>query len=200
MALVSRSSKCFKAVETALEAVKSGNIYSSGIILKSIKQDGLLLQQDVSALSIQLRQAEAEHQLQVESLTRQINELYQVQIKCKERQGELEERKFSLINAKNCYSHSKQVALRNYQEAREEQREAERKYDEFRFLFWVPIVGWILTVRELIQENGNRASDAYGEMLRYENDIERADSDIEWANDSIFEVSNKTATKTHFYF
>ncbi len=189
MALVSVSSKCFKAVETALESVKNGNICRSKIVLESIKQDGLLLQQEASALYNRLRQAENAYQQQVEDLTQQMNELYQEQTHYEKQKQELERIKSSLTNEKKRCSQSKQVALRRYQEAREEQREAQSKYDSFKYFWWVPVVGWILVVRELIQENKDKANAARREMVRYDNDIQRADSDIQWAKAGIFQVS-----------
>ena len=76
MALVSVSSKCFTAVEKALHAVKTGDSRLSVVLLKSIKEDGLLLQREASVLRDQLRKAEEDQQQKVEDLTRQRSELY----------------------------------------------------------------------------------------------------------------------------
>ena len=72
--------------------------------------------------------------------------------------------------------------------AQKEKREAEEKYDEWNRWFWVPIYGTFLAVRERIEENGKKASDAYGEMKRVECKMERAESEISWANSEIFKV------------
>ena len=46
----------------AVEAVKSGDPFSSAVVLKSIKQDGLLLQKQASILCDELKKAEKKHQ------------------------------------------------------------------------------------------------------------------------------------------
>ena len=46
----------------AVEAVKSGDSFSSAVMLKSIKQDGLLLQKQASILCDELKKTEKKHQ------------------------------------------------------------------------------------------------------------------------------------------
>ena len=76
MALVSLSFKFFRDLETALEAVKNGDVRLSAFLLKSIKQGGSLLQQHTALLRDQLNESEKEYQQKVEILTRDMNELY----------------------------------------------------------------------------------------------------------------------------
>ena len=196
MALVSVSSKCFNAVETALAAVKSGDICSSMDTLKSIKQDGLLLQREASVLLIRLEQAVWEHQQKEEGLTRQMNELYHDQMQHEKRKTELETKKSSLTNEKERSDRSKQEASRRYREAEKKKRDAQEKRDELEKYWWVPVYGTILAVRELVEENGKKANAAYREMERYERDIQSADDDIAWAISGISEVSHPFQTSS----
>ena len=189
MALVSVSSKCFNTMEMVFEAVKTGDTSRSEVMLKSMKQDGLLLQREASALCDRLKQAEGERQQQEEDLTRQINDLYQVQIKQEKEKRELETRISSLTNEKERYRQSRQEASRRKQEAEREKREAEDKRDELYKYFWIPIYGQILFIRELIENNSSKAIAASREMARFESDIKRAESEIAWANSGICVVS-----------
>lgn len=188
MALVSVSSKCFNAMEMVFEAVKSGNTSRSVVMLKSIKQDGLLLQREASALCGRLKQAEEEHQKQAEDLTRQINDLYQVQTQHEKRKQELETRISTLTNEKERCRQRRQEASGRKREAEREKREAEEKLEEFKKYFWIPVVGQILAIRELIENNESKARDASREMARFESDINKAESEIAWANSGICEV------------
>lgn len=189
MALVTMSSRCFNTIQTFFEAVKTGDTSSSKVMLKSIKQDGLLLQREALALCDRLKQAEEEHQKQDEDLTRQINDLYQEQIQQEKRKQELETKKSSLTNEKERCSQRRQVASRRKQQAEQEKREAEERYDELEKYWWIPIVGQILAVRELIENNEKKAKEASRDVDRYESDIKRAESEISRANSGILEVS-----------
>ena len=188
MALVSVSANCFSAVEKALFAMKTGDSRQSAVVLKSIKDDGLLLQREASVLCDQLSKAEEDHKQKVEDLTRQMNELYVEETQLAKRKQELENRKTSLTGEKERCHRSKEEASRRYRVAQKEKREAEEKYDELKRWFWVPIYGTFLAVRELIEENEKKASDAYGEMKRFEREMERVESEISWANSEVFKV------------
>lgn len=189
MALVSVSAKCFNNIETALKAVKMGDIRRSEAMLKSVKEDGLFLQRAASVLCYRLREAEDKHKQQVEAITEQINELYQEQKQHEKRKQELETNISSLTYEKERYRQSKRDASRKYQEAQREKREAEEKYEELEKYFWVPFYGLYLGVRELVERNDNKARAAQREMASYERDMERADRDIAWANSGIYQVS-----------
>ena len=76
MSLIATSSRCFNALDVAVEAVKTGNADSSAVVIKSIRQDGLLLQKQASILCDELKQAEKKHQELDEDLTRKSNKLY----------------------------------------------------------------------------------------------------------------------------
>lgn len=188
MALVSLSSKCFNAVEAALKAVKTGDARRSTGILKSIKEDGLLLQQQSSVLYDELSKAEKDYQRRVEDLTRQITELHKEERQLENSKRALGTKKSSLADKKQSYQRSKEHASTRYKVAEHEKREAEEKYDNFKYFFWVPIVGWILALRELIEDNKERARDAYRDMMRYERDINSAETEIRWANSEISQV------------
>ena len=62
MSLIATSSRCFNALEAALEAVKTGNVDSSEVMIKSIRQDGVLLQKQASILCDELEQDEKKQQ------------------------------------------------------------------------------------------------------------------------------------------
>ncbi|PFX21719.1 structural maintenance of chromosomes protein 2-like [Stylophora pistillata] len=185
MALVSVSEKCFNTIESALKAVKTGDIRSSEIMLKSLGNDGLLVQQQASVYCDRLREAENEHKQQVEAITRQINELYQEQKQHEKRKKELEANKSVLRSKKNHYIQGKREALRKYQEVEWQKREAEEKFEELKTFWWVPIYGQYLVVRELFEENDKKARHASREMHRHERDAEEAERDIERTNSGI---------------
>ena len=176
-------------MEMVFEAVKTGDSSRSEVMLQSIKQDGLLMQRGASALCDRLKQAEGERQQQAEDLTRQINDLYQVQIQHEKQKRELETRISSLTNEKERYRQSRQDASRRKQEAEKEKREAEDKCEEYEKNWWIPIIGQILLIRELIENNRSKAITASREMARFESDISRAESEIAWANSGICKVS-----------
>ena len=188
MALVSLSSKCFNAGETALEAVKTGDAHGSAVILRTIKQDGLLLQQEASVLCDRLGEAEEYHKQKVEDLTRQMNELHEKERQLENEKEALETKKSSLADERERSSRSREEASRRYEAAQNEKRQAEFKYEELKRWFWVPIVGTALAVRELIENNEKKASDAHKEMKRFDRDIDRAASEIRWANSAISQV------------
>ena len=198
MALVSVSEKCFNTIESVLKAVKTGDIRSSEVMLKSLGKDGLLVQQQASVYCDRLKEAEDEHKRQVEAITRQINELYQEQKQHEKRKKELEAKKSSLTNMKNHYIQSKREAKVKYQEAEREKREAEEKYEEFRTYWWVPIYGQYLAVREIIEENNGKARAASREMARHERDAEEAEREIERTNSGIRQVSCKLTMASLF--
>ena len=188
MALVSVSSKCFSTLETAIEALTSGSACSSEVMLKSLKQDGLRLQQQASALCCQLNKAEEEHQLKEEDLTRQVNGLHEEEVQLTNRKQALETKKSALTDEKERCSRNKQDALRRSQKAEEEKREAEKKCEELQDWWWVPIYGQLLAVREIVENNMKKARDAYRDMQRYDRDMERAESEIVKANSAILQV------------
>ncbi|KAL9989189.1 hypothetical protein ACROYT_G003712 [Oculina patagonica] len=175
-------------MEMVFEAVKNGKTSSSEVMLKSIKQDGLLLQREASALCDRLKEAEEEHQKQAEDLTQQINDLYQVQIEHEKSKQELETKVSSLTNEKERCRQRRQDASRRKREAEREKREAEEKYEELEKYFWVPFYGQFLAIREIIENNGSKARDASREMACFESDIRKAESDIAWANSGICEA------------
>ena len=85
MSLIATSSGCFNALEAALEAVKTCNADSTEVMIKSIRQDGVLLQKQASILCDELKQAEKKQQELDEDLTRQINNLHAEEVELKNR-------------------------------------------------------------------------------------------------------------------
>lgn len=188
MALNSLSSKCFNAVETALEAVKSGDAHRSVVALQSVQKDGLLLQNRAAILIDQLSKAEKDHQQKVEGITRQMNELYSEETQLAARKQALSNKKSSLADQRQRYYQNKEEASRKYEAAKREKRDAEREYDKMKVFFWVPIVGLILA---LIEEHSKKASDAHREMMRYERDVEQAENEIRWVDSQISQVRSR---------
>ena len=185
MALNSLSYKCFNAVETALEAVKSGDSHRSVVALQSVQKDGLLLQNRAAILIDQLSKAEKDHQQKVEGVTRQMNELYSEETQLATRKQALNNKKSSLADQKQRYYQNKEEASRKYEAAKREKRNAEREYDKMKVFFWIPIVGWILA---LLEEHSKNASDAQREIMRYERDVEQAENEIRWVDSQISQV------------
>lgn len=187
MALVA-SSKCFKAIEDSLVAMKQGKAGLASVLLGSIKQDGVRMKEKSLLLHFQLKKEKKIHQETVEELTRQVYSLSKQEMELRSRKQSLVNRKSSLVAQKESFVRRWRLASKTYQEAVEKRREAERKYNEFKYLWWIPIVGWFLTLREIIQGNLEKAHEAYREMLRNEAYMEAGDFDIRWANSTVLKV------------
>ena len=121
-------------------------------------------------------------------LTREMNGLYQVEMELKNRKQALETKKSALTDEMERCSRNKQDSSRRYQVAEREKKEAEKKFEELRDWWWVPIYGQALIVRELYENNAQKARDAYRKMERHERDMEGAESEIRWANFAILQV------------
>lgn len=194
MALISLSSKCFNAVETALEAVKSGDAKRSGVILRSVRKDGQMLKQKAAILIGQLSQAEEDHKRKVENLTRQMNDLFAEETQLSSKNQTLQNKNSSLNNERQRYQRSKEEASRRYQEAERAKRDAEREYEKMKPIFWIPIVGWLLA---LLEDSSKKASEAYREMQRHERDVDQAESDLKWVKSQISEVERDLREISH---
>ena len=181
MSLIATSSRCFNALETAVEAVKTGNADISAVVIKSIRQDGLLLQQLSIILCAELRQAEMKQQELDEDLIRQRDKLYAEEV-------ELKNRKKSLKKERERWCRNKQDASRRYEEAKAEKRKAEEKCKELKNWWWLPGYGTFLAVRELVENNEVKVRDALREMEHYDGEISRAESNIRSAITAISQV------------
>ena len=188
MSLIATSSRCFNALDVAVEAVKTGNADSSAVVIKSIRQDGLLLQKQASILCDELKQAEKKQQELDEDLTRQINKLHAEEVELKNRRQGLEAKKSALSEERERCCRNKQDASRRYENAKAEKRKAEEKYDELKLWWWVPGYGQFLAIRELVENNEEKARDARREMERYDGEMNRADRNIRSANTAISQV------------
>lgn len=188
MALVSLSFKFFRALETAIEAVKNGDARLTVLELKCIKEGGLLLLQQTALLRDQLKEAKKEQQQKVEVLTRDMNELYKQEEDLKKKITDLDQQKRLMVKERGRSSRKKQDAWRRYKQAQTEMKDAESKYKEFQNYWWVPIYGTYLGLRELFESNTTKVREAHKEMQGYERDMERAEADIAWANSAVWEV------------
>ena len=188
MSLIATSSRCFNALEAAVEAVKTGNVDSSEVMIKSIRQDGVLLQKQASIRCDELKQDEKKQQELDEDLTRQINKLHAEEVELKNRRQGLEAKKSALNEERERCCRSKRDASRRYENAKAEKREAEEKFEEAKKWCWVPGYGLFLAVRELVENNEEKARDARREMERYDEEMRRAESNIRSANTAISQV------------
>ena len=115
-----------------MEAGRTGNADSSAVVIKSIRQDGLLLQKQASILCDELKQAEKKQQELDEDLTRQINKLHAEEVELKNRRQGLEAKKSALSEERERCCRNKQDASRRYENAKAEKRKAEEKYGELK--------------------------------------------------------------------
>lgn len=188
MSLIATRSRCFNALEAAVEAVKTGNVDSSEVMIKSIRQDGVLLQKQASILCDEFKQDEKKQQELDEDLTRQINKLHAEEVELKNRRQALEAKKSALNEERERCCRNKRDASRRYENAKAEKREAEEKFEEAKKWCWVPGYGLFLAVRELVENNEEKARDARREMERYDGEMSRAESNIRSANTAISQV------------
>ena len=188
MSLIATSSRCFNALEAAVEAVKTGNADRSAVIIESIRQDGLLLQKQASILCDKFKKDEEKHQELDKDLTRQINKLYAEEVELKNRRQALEAKKSALNGERDLCCRNKRDASRRYENARAEKKEAEEKCEEVKNWWWVPGYGQYLFVRECVENNEEKARDARREMERYDGEMSRADRNIRSANTAISQV------------
>ena len=171
-----------------MKTVKTGNACSSAVMLKSIRQDGLLLQEQALIICDQLKKAEKKHQESDEDLTGQINKLHAEEVELKNRKQALEAKRSALNEERERCRRNKQNASRRYRKAEEEKKEAELKFKELEGWWWVPGYGTFLAVRELVENNKRKARDNRREMEGYEAEISRADRNIRSANSSLSQV------------
>ena len=186
MALISLSSKCFNAVETALEALKRGDAERSKVILWSVQKDGQMLKQKAAIFIRELSKAEEDHKSKVENLTRQMNNLFAEETQLSNEKETLQNKNSSLTDERQRYQRSREEASRRYREAEKAKRDAEREYENMKPFFWIPIVGLLLAI---LENSSTRASEAYREMQRHDRDADQAESDLRWVNSRISEVS-----------
>ena len=171
-----------------MEAVETGNADSSAVVIKSIRQDGLLLQKQASILCDELKEAEKKQQELGEDLTRQINKLHAEEVELKNWRQALEAKKSALNKERERCYRNKQDASRRYEEAKAEKRKAEEKCEELKDWWWIPGYGTFLALRELVENNEVKARDARREMERYDGEMSTAESNIRLANTAISQV------------
>ena len=188
MSLIATSSRCFNALEAAVEAVKTGNADRSARIIKSIRQDGLLLQKHASILCFKFKNDEKKHQELDKDLTRQMNKLYAVEVELKNGRQALEAKKSALNDERDLCCRNKRDASLRYENAKAKKKEAEEKCEEAKNWWWVPVYGLFLFVREWVENNEEKARDAQREIERYDGEMKGADRNIRSANTAISQV------------
>ncbi len=189
MALVRASTNCFTAVNAALDAVERNDANTVAIILQSVQSDAKIVQREARILHKLLLNAEKENEAQVENLTKEINDQYQKEQKLKQEENNLGVKISGLKANREQRQNSRNDAQRRYEVARAEQREAEEKREEFESLWWVPVYGLALGVRELIEDNKNRARQAERDKNHHGREVDNADREISSTNTKINQVS-----------
>ncbi len=190
MALVRASTlNCFTAFNAALEAVERNDANAVATILQSVQSDAKILQREARILHKRLLNVEQENEAQVENLTKEINNLFQKEHELKQEENNLGVKISGLKANREQHQQSRNAAQRRYEVARAEQREAEEKREEFESLWWVPVYGLILGVRELIEDNKNRARQAERDKNHHGREVDNADREISSTNTKINQVS-----------
>ena len=192
MALVRASRNCFTAFNAALEAVERNDANGVAIILQSVQLDAKILQREARILHKLLLNVEKENEAKVANLTKEINNLYQKEQQLKKEENNLGVKISGLKANREQHEESRNAAQRRYETARAEQREAEKKHEEFKSYWWVPVYGLNLGVRELIEGNRNRAHQAERDKNRHSREVENADREISSTNANINQVRDRS--------
>lgn len=190
MALVRASSDCFTAFNAALEAVERDDANGAAIVLQSVQSEAKILQREARTIHTLLINVEQENETKVENLTIEINQMHENEQRLREKENNLYVKISRLKAKREQHEEDRNVAERRQQAARAEQREAEEKHEEFTRLWWVPVVGQVLLVRELIENNKERARQAERNKNHHAREVENADSEISSTNAEIDQVSS----------
>ena len=189
MALVCTSRNCFTAFNAALEAIKRNDTNEGLVILQSVHSEAKILQTEARILYNLLLNVGRENEAQVENLTKEINNLYEKEQQLKQKENNLRIKITGLEATREEHAKIRNAAQRRYEAARAEQQEAERRFEEFKILWWVPIVGQVLLIRELIENNRGRAQQAERNIRHHSREMENADREINSTNADINQVS-----------
>ena len=189
MALVRASKKCFTAFDTALEAVERNDANRAAIVLQSVRLDAKTLQREVRILHKQLINVEQEDETKVENLTTQMNQLYEKEKRLKKKENNLKVKMSGLRATLEQHKENQNVAERRQEAARAEQREAEQKREKLKSYWWVPIYGQVLLLRELIENNKERARQAERDKDYYDREVKNATRQINSTDIKINQVS-----------
>ena len=189
MALVRATSNCFTAFKAALKAVERNDANGAAIALQSVRSDAKIVQRAAHILHKQLINVEQENETKVENLTREINLLYEKEQQLKKKEEKLKVKVSGLRATREQHKENRNVAERRREAARADQREAQQKRDELRSYWWVPIYGQVLAVRELIENNKERARQAERDKDYYDREVKNATRQINSTNIKINQVS-----------
>ena len=189
MALVRASKKCFTAFDAALEAVERNDANRAAIVLQSVRLDAKILQREACILHKQLINVEQEDERKVENLTREINRLYEKEKRLKKKENNLEVKVSGLRATRKQHEEQRNLAERRREAARADQREAEQKREKLKSYWWVPIYGQLLLLRELIQNNRERARQAERDKDHYVREVKYATRQINSTDIKINQVS-----------
>ena len=185
MALVRASSNCFTAFNEARHAVKKNDANRAAIVLQSVQSDAKILQRETRVLHKLLVNVEEENEAKVGNLTVEINQLYQNEQHLKEKEKKIAVEILGLKVTRQRYEQHRKFSQIRQDAAEAKQREAEQKHEEYENNWWNPVL-WL---RELSEQNKERARKAEGEKNRHARDVENADSKISLTKAKINQVS-----------
>lgn len=186
---VSKSfSNCFDKVQDACTAIERGEDSKAGAILCSLRADAKSLQSECKKYNRTLQRYGDQKEAEIEEITSKINDLY-IHQRNLEREKErlwLEETEYE--NQRQKEQASLQQAQDRYNQAVCDRIRAQDKYDTFKIFWWVPIVGQILLIRELIEDYSGQARRAANDMSYYRWRIKNAYEEINTLHQKVFQV------------
>ena len=189
MALVRASSNCFTAFNEARHAVKKNDANRAAIVLQSVQSDAKILQRETRVLHKLLVNVEEENEAKVGNLTVEINQLYQNEQHLNEKEKYLAVQISGLKATRQQYEQHRKVSQIRQDAAEAKQREAENKHKEYENNWWIPVIGQVLWLRELFEQNKERARKAEREKNRHARDVENTDREISSTKAKIDQVS-----------
>ena len=190
MALIRASKNCFTAFNAACHAVKRNDTNGAAIVLPSLTfTDANILQREARVLHKLLVNVEEENEVKVGNLTVEINQLYQNEQHLNEKEKYLAVEISGLKATRHQYEQHRKVSQIRQEAAEAKQGEAEEKHEEYENNGWIPVIGQVLWLRELFEQNKERARKAEREKNRHARDVENADSEISLTKAKIDQVS-----------
>lgn len=191
MTLALSSSKCFDRVSLAVQAVNKGKAPEAAAILRSVRNDAKLMQNELRKYHRKLQRFERGYMNKAEHLTGRINSLYQQEQTLLRQGRELEERIQQHHSQNERHVESRNEAERRYTEASEEEQKARHRREHLEKFYWVPIFNIAAALIEAYEQNGARASEAKAYMERHQQHMNEVNDDITYTNSRIRIVSKE---------
>ena len=190
MALVRATTNCYTAVNAALDALERNDANAAVTYLPSAQSLAKILQTEARIHHKLLLNLEQENEARVENLTKEINNLFQKEQKLKQEENNLGVKISGLKANRQQRQQCRNDTRRRYEEAGAKQREAEEKREEYERTGWDSFCKCIfMGVRELIEDNKNRARQAERHKNHHGRELENADREISSIDAKINQVS-----------